>query len=145
LIPTILSSYFVFQDRLYPESLLLEEGELFWIVNDCASKEALTGSFIPIKLKTGNCCFFVSNDKTSHTKMEAFKGKYERTSAEKYEDFLKALGVNMLLRKAATVSTPSLEISEEGGDWVIKTSTTLKSMELKFKVCFFQYFFHATQ
>ena len=53
---------------------------------------------------------------------------------------VKALGVNMLLRKAATVSTPSLEISEEGGVWVIKTSTTLKSMELKFKVCFIQYF-----
>ena len=51
---------------------------------------------------------------------------------------VKALGVNMLLRKAATVSTPSLEISEEGGDWVIKTSTTLKSMELKFKVCSFK-------
>ena len=49
---------------------------------------------------------------------------------------VKALGVNMLLRKAATVSTPSLEISEEGEVWTIKTSTTLKSMELKFKVCF---------
>ena len=48
---------------------------------------------------------------------------------------VKALGVNMLLRKAATVSTPSLEISEEGEVWTIKTSTTLKSMELKFKVC----------
>eukprot|EP00091_Calanus_sinicus_P015684 TRINITY_DN341_c3_g1_i2.p2 TRINITY_DN341_c3_g1~~TRINITY_DN341_c3_g1_i2.p2 ORF type:complete len:149 (+),score=52.46 TRINITY_DN341_c3_g1_i2:33-449(+) len=66
--------------------------------------------------------------------MDAFKGKFERTSAEKYEDFLKALDVNMLLRKAATVSTPTVEISEEGGVWTIKTSTTLKSMELKFKL-----------
>merc|ERR1712141_819754 len=54
-------------------------------------------------------------------KMDSFKGKFERTSAEKYEEFLKALDVNFLLRKAARVST-------------IKTSTTLKSMELKFKV-----------
>ena len=69
--------------------------------------------------------------------MDAFKGKFERTSAEKYEDFLKALDVNMLLRKAATVSTPTVEISEAGGVWTIKTSTTLKSMELKFKVCCF--------
>jgi len=66
--------------------------------------------------------------------MDAFKGKFERTSAEKYEDFLKALDVNMLLRKAATVSTPTVEISEDGGVWTIKTSTTLKSMELKFKL-----------
>merc|ERR1712117_775529 len=55
-----------------------------------------------------------------------FVGKYQRTSAEKYEEFLAALGVNYLLRKAATVSTPVMEVSEEGGNWTIKTSTTLK-------------------
>ena len=82
--------------------------------------------------------------------MEAFKGKYERVSAEKYEEFLKvvneatalftniydtkALDVSYLLRKAATVSTPTMDVTEENGVWTIKTSTTLKSMELKFKV-----------
>ena len=40
----------------------------------------------------------------------------------------------MLLRKAATVSTPVCHISEEAGVWTIKSSTTLKSTELKFKV-----------
>ena len=39
--------------------------------------------------------------------MDVFKGKYERTSAEKYEEMLKELDVNFLLRKAATASTPS--------------------------------------
>ena len=83
--------------------------------------------------------------------MDAFKGKYERTSAEKYEEMLKELDVNFLLRKAATASTPSnllyriknivkrifspaCEITEEGGVWTIKTSTTLKTMQLQFKV-----------
>ena len=66
--------------------------------------------------------------------MEAFKGKYTRTSAENYEEFLKEMNVGYLLRKAATVSTPTLEVSESEGIWTIKTSTTLKSMELKFKV-----------
>eukprot|EP00088_Acartia_fossae_P048046 TRINITY_DN52293_c0_g1_i1.p1 TRINITY_DN52293_c0_g1~~TRINITY_DN52293_c0_g1_i1.p1 ORF type:complete len:138 (+),score=43.09 TRINITY_DN52293_c0_g1_i1:41-454(+) len=66
--------------------------------------------------------------------MDSFKGKWERTSADKYEDFLKALDVSFLLRKAATVSTPVMEVSEEGGVWTIKTSTTLKTMELKFKI-----------
>ena len=69
--------------------------------------------------------------------MEAFKGKYERTSAEGYEEFLKALDVSYLLRKAATVSTPIVEITENKGVWSIKSSTTLKSMELKFKVNIF--------
>ena len=40
----------------------------------------------------------------------------------------------MLLRKAATVSTPVMEVTEEEGTWNIKTSTILKTMELKFKV-----------
>ena len=66
--------------------------------------------------------------------MEKFKGKYTRTSAENYEEFLKEMNVGYLLRKAATVSTPSLEVSESDGVWTIKTSTTLKTMELKFKV-----------
>merc|ERR1712027_53115 len=51
-----------------------------------------------------------------------------------YEEMLKELDVNFLLRKAATVSTPICEIFEEGGVWNIKTSTTLKTMELKFKL-----------
>eukprot|EP00088_Acartia_fossae_P071826 TRINITY_DN9953_c0_g1_i1.p1 TRINITY_DN9953_c0_g1~~TRINITY_DN9953_c0_g1_i1.p1 ORF type:complete len:138 (-),score=43.68 TRINITY_DN9953_c0_g1_i1:54-467(-) len=66
--------------------------------------------------------------------MDAFKGKYERTSADQYEEFLKALDVGFLLRKAATVSTPQMEITEDAGTWSIKTSTTLKTMELKFKL-----------
>merc|ERR1711887_19463 len=68
------------------------------------------------------------------TTMETFKGKYERTSSENYEDLLKALDVSYLLRKAATVSTPIVEITESNGVWSIKSSTTLKSMELKFKI-----------
>merc|ERR1712179_406792 len=66
--------------------------------------------------------------------MDAFKGKYERTSAENYEELLKILDVNFLLRKAATVSTPHMEIKEEGGVWTITTSTTHGTMELKFKL-----------
>merc|ERR1712233_235587 len=66
--------------------------------------------------------------------MDAFKGSYTRTSAENYEDMLKVLDVNFLLRKAATVSTPVMEVTEEGGVWNIKTSTTLKTMELTFKL-----------
>ena len=43
----------------------------------------------------------------------SFVGKYERTSAENYEEFLKGLDVNFLLRKAATVSTPVMEVRIE--------------------------------
>merc|ERR1712021_166378 len=66
--------------------------------------------------------------------MDAFKGTYTRTSADNYEEMLKVLEVNFLLRKAATVSTPQMDVTEDGGVWTIKTSTTLKTMELKFKL-----------
>jgi len=62
--------------------------------------------------------------------MDSFKGKYERTSADKVEDLLLVLEVNFLLRKAASVSTPVMEVSKVGGDWTIKTSTTLKTIIL---------------
>merc|ERR1712172_470907 len=68
------------------------------------------------------------------SEMDAFKGTYERTSADNYEDMLKILDVNMLLRKAACASTPKMDVSEDGGVWTIKTSTTLKTMDLKFKL-----------
>ncbi len=66
--------------------------------------------------------------------MDSFVGKYERVSAEKYDEFLKALDVNFLLRKAATASSPVMEVSKKGDVWTIKTSTSLKSMELEFEV-----------
>ena len=69
-------------------------------------------------------------------KMVEMKGTYERTAADKYDEFLTALGVNMLLRKKAAASRfpPVMTVSEENGEWTIKTSTMLKSMELKFKL-----------
>merc|ERR1712066_37175 len=66
--------------------------------------------------------------------MVEMKGKYVRSSAENYDKFLDALGVGLLLKKAATATTPEMTVEEAGGEWTIKTSTMLKSMELKFKV-----------
>ena len=58
------------------------------------------------------------------------QGCHKELSNNSYQ----ALDVGMLLRKAATFSTPVMEITEADGTWSIKTSTTMKTMELKFKV-----------
>merc|ERR1712223_2049877 len=65
-----------------------------------------------------------------------YLGRYDRTAAEKYDEFLSELGVNFLLRKAATASSPVFEVTYETDSetWLFKTSTILKSMELKFKL-----------
>lgn len=66
--------------------------------------------------------------------MVEFKGKYQCVSAKNWEAVLEVLGVNMVLRKAATVSKPVMEVSEGAdGVWTIKTSTVLRTMELSFK------------
>ena len=67
---------------------------------------------------------------------EKYCGSYNRISAEKYDEFLNELGVNFLLRKAATASSPVFEVTydEASETWNFKTSTMLKSMELKFKL-----------
>merc|ERR1712126_486763 len=57
-----------------------------------------------------------------------------RTSEENYEELLKLLDVNFLLRKAATVSTPTVEITETDGVFNIKSSTTMKTVEMSFKL-----------
>ena len=61
-------------------------------------------------------------------------GTYLRTQEEKYNEFLSKLGVGMLMRKAATSSTPTMEITESGGKWKIITKTTLKSTEINFQI-----------
>ena len=67
--------------------------------------------------------------------VEIAKGTYERYYEENVEEVMRALNMNYILRKAATISTPRMEISEgDGGVWTIKTSTTLKTMELTFRV-----------
>merc|ERR1739848_178905 len=66
--------------------------------------------------------------------MEALKGQWVRDSADNYDKLLKELAVNWLLRTAAQASTPVMDITEEGGEWTIKSSTTLKTVELKFKL-----------
>ena len=73
-------------------------------------------------------------EETNKKMVDFAKGKYQRVSEENYEDLLKTLNVGYLLRKAALASTPQMEVSEDDGVWTIKTSTVLKSIELKFRV-----------
>jgi len=66
--------------------------------------------------------------------MVQMTGTFTRVSEEGYEDFLKVLNVGFMLRKAAMASTPVMTITESGGDWTMTTKTTMKSIELKFRL-----------
>jgi len=66
--------------------------------------------------------------------MVRFTGSYIQTSKENYEEFLKALNIGFILRKAALASVPMMSISEDGGYWTMITKTSLKAIELNFKL-----------
>jgi len=81
-------------------------------------------------------------DQEQRRKMEGWKGKYLMTSWDNYEDFLRQLGVNVLLRKLATMGTPIVEVSEDSdGVWNIRRTTTvffrlvkLRAVDFKFRI-----------
>jgi len=66
--------------------------------------------------------------------MVQMTGSYTQVSAEGYEDVLKALNVGFMLRKAAMASTPVMTISEAGGKWNMITKTSMKSIDISFKL-----------
>merc|ERR1712055_316959 len=70
----------------------------------------------------------------SATTMVQITGTYTQTSCDNYEEFLKALGVGFILRKAAMASTPVMTITENGGKYTMITKTTVKSIEICFKL-----------
>merc|ERR1712154_695469 len=50
------------------------------------------------------------------------------------QNSVKVLNVGFMLRKAALASTPTMTITEAGGQWNMITKTTMKSIDLKFRL-----------
>ncbi|XP_052653996.1 cellular retinoic acid-binding protein 2 [Harpia harpyja] len=68
--------------------------------------------------------------------MPNFSGNWKMKSSENFEEMLKALGVNMMLRKiaVAAASKPVVEIKQDGETFYIKTSTTVRTTEISFRI-----------
>jgi hypothetical protein len=56
-------------------------------------------------------------------------GKFQRYSVDKYDEYLDALGVNPVKRKALVAADPVLEIRKSGNTWTNIVSTPLKNWE----------------
>ncbi|XP_042732183.1 cellular retinoic acid-binding protein 1 [Lagopus leucura] len=68
--------------------------------------------------------------------MPNFAGTWKMRSSENFDELLKALGVNAMLRKVAVAaaSKPHVEIRQDGDQFYIKTSTTVRTTEINFKI-----------
>ncbi|XP_045770511.1 sodium/calcium exchanger regulatory protein 1 [Maniola jurtina] len=64
----------------------------------------------------------------------AFIGKkYKMISSENFDEFMKAIGVGLITRKTANAVTPTVELKQDGDSYVLVTSSTFKTTEVKFK------------
>ncbi|KAF6720620.1 Cellular retinoic acid-binding protein 2 [Oryzias melastigma] len=65
-----------------------------------------------------------------------FSGRWRMKSSENFEELLKALGVNVFLRKiaVAAASSPAVEIAQQGDNLSIKTSTSVRTTHVSFTV-----------
>lgn len=66
--------------------------------------------------------------------MAKIVGKYKMETSEGFDEFMKALGVGLVMRKMANTATPTMEISESDGTYSLKTITTFKTTEINFKL-----------
>lgn len=61
-------------------------------------------------------------------------GSFTLVKSEGFDEFMKALGVGMVMRKMGNSATPTVTFSEAGGEYTMKTTTTFKTTEIKFKI-----------
>ncbi|XP_023268144.1 cellular retinoic acid-binding protein 1 [Seriola lalandi dorsalis] len=68
--------------------------------------------------------------------MANFTGSWKMKSSENFDELLKALGVNAMLRTVAVAaaSKPHVEIKQNGEQFYIKTSTTVRTTEINFLI-----------
>ncbi|XP_044528702.1 cellular retinoic acid-binding protein 2 [Gracilinanus agilis] len=68
--------------------------------------------------------------------MPNFSGTWKILSSKDFDELLKELGVNVMLRKiaVAAASKPVVEIKQDGDNFHIKTSTAVRTTEINFKI-----------
>ncbi|XP_029170045.1 sodium/calcium exchanger regulatory protein 1 isoform X2 [Nylanderia fulva] len=65
---------------------------------------------------------------------EVLGKRYKLSSSENFDDYMKALGVGMVTRKMGATVSPVVELTEKDGEYTLKTTSTFKSAEIKFKL-----------
>merc|ERR1719154_838057 len=59
-------------------------------------------------------------------------GTFNLTESEGFDEFMKALGVGMVMRKMGNTIKPSVTFTLEAGTYTMKTASSLKTSEINF-------------
>uniref|UniRef100_A0A8C3RWK8 Lipocalin/cytosolic fatty-acid binding domain-containing protein n=1 Tax=Chelydra serpentina TaxID=8475 RepID=A0A8C3RWK8_CHESE len=65
---------------------------------------------------------------------DLFVGTWKFVSSEKFEDYMKELGVGLATRKLGSLAKPTVTISMDGDVITVKTKSTFKNTEVSFKL-----------
>ncbi|KAG9355557.1 hypothetical protein JZ751_000395 [Albula glossodonta] len=66
--------------------------------------------------------------------MDAFVGTWNMKESKNFDDYLKALGVSFAVRQVGGMTKPTTIISVDGDTISLKTQSTFKNTEIKFKL-----------
>ena len=64
--------------------------------------------------------------------MSQLIGRWELVDSENFDEYLKAMDVNVILRKTIAKLKPTVVISNDGNNWRIQSLSTLKDFDYKF-------------
>ncbi|XP_060534425.1 fatty acid-binding protein, adipocyte-like isoform X1 [Cylas formicarius] len=59
--------------------------------------------------------------------------KYKLASSEKFDEYMKALGVGLVTRKVGGAVSPVVELNKQGDEYVLTSNSTFKNVVTKFK------------
>ncbi|XP_076548559.1 fatty acid-binding protein isoform X3 [Osmia lignaria lignaria] len=68
----------------------------------------------------------------SERKMASIVGTYQHERNENLDEYFKAVGVPYIPRKMMIMSSPRLEISNDGDKWTIRTISMIRTVEITF-------------
>jgi hypothetical protein len=66
--------------------------------------------------------------------MSQLVGVWDVVSSENWDEYLKEIGVGMVMRKTAGSLKPTVTLENSGDQWNMKVSSSLKSSELSWTV-----------
>ncbi|KAH0812685.1 hypothetical protein MTP99_003996 [Tenebrio molitor] len=59
--------------------------------------------------------------------------KYKLDKSEKFDEYMKALGVGLVTRKMGNAVSPVAELNKDGDEYTLTSTSTFKNVVLKFK------------
>merc|ERR1712215_101122 len=67
-------------------------------------------------------------------KMSKIPGTYKLVDSVNFDDFMKAIGVGMVMRGMASKAKPDIVFSINGDEYCMKTVSSIRTTELPFKL-----------